>query len=495
MNKVPQHRGNILAVCCYLAVLTVLIGFSFFAFGYYLYDYDFWHYCALTKAFSKDLLHPTDPFSIMSLPLTSPYWFYSLLTGFFSHLLNIEPFQFLPIIGIGNVVFFAAGLLFLVRTRGHSTACAAWLLFLHLTLWGYKPWIFSGFFHLWALPVSAPYPATFAMGTALFGCALFSLWTTKEKVIFLILSWLFGLVTLVSHPLTFIFFAVTCFSFALTSNRQIRHLLILVGISILYPVLLGKLPLFPLQLLTSSGTYVAHYGGLELYHGLLIRIFPPLLIGIFIIARNLRNRAYLPLLLMLLCFSTLYSFGAVSEMWNFGRVISYSVFSLHWIIALYLSSLDRRALRSPLIALGGGVLTLVLLIRPLLDTLQQLPQERLRYIQQIAQLAGNTKITGPVLASWRVSRMLPCFGATPFVYYSAPPEKNNNSPTHEARERFLTFSTPLQERMDIVREFQISSVILERSLVMPDNEMIPHNFSLEEKLDQGSLYLRQGGTP
>lgn len=292
---------------------------------------DFWQHSACVRELSLHPLSPGHP----ELPVIAPHEFYnpySLLLGLASRVSGLSSVAVLSIMGIVNFVLFAWALRrFCLKLSSHPW-CPFFTLLFTLVLWGYRPWMFSGFFHLAMLGETAQYPSCFCAALTFLAWSVYVDFAggRANPIQVLLLSFV-AFVVLVSHPHTAVALHVGLFALWWGVPHQRRRLkTILLGAAVLAAVLAASAwPYYSFyDLLAKNGGL--HYAGNRWMYVHVVRntfaglLFLPCIIGR--LQKNWRD----PIGLMFVALLGVYALGYVSGKYALGRTIVYIMFCLHF---------------------------------------------------------------------------------------------------------------------------------------------------------------------
>jgi hypothetical protein len=298
---------------------------------------DFWHHLAFVRAIADAPLSRANPFTGHGT-LAIPYWPYNAFLAWVSHATGLAPIHTPAAMGTVNLALFCAGVYrFSNRFLGGSASPSIALLCL-LTLWGSKPWVFSGMFHLGSLFWVAPYPSTFAGGLSLLALSGYLKSDSLRPAPFAGYTAVATLVLLI-HPITFLFYSAFVCALAIPgpANTALRRgaltllqLGIAAGMALIWPF-------FPLRELIGAGNYTADPTALVIYEDVLARCWPALA-GLAVLVGRLRRDPRDPLGLTFLALLFLYVYGYTVGAWNYGRGIAYMALLLQMSVAGWLAS-------------------------------------------------------------------------------------------------------------------------------------------------------------
>lgn len=291
---------------------------------------DVWEHIAAAREMAA---HPFDPRHPM-LPVDAPHQFftpYTLLVAMIVKLTGwhvLTAFGTFGILNLGLVLF---GLHRFVRALGGDNDVAFYTLLFTLFLWGVDTWFYSGFLHFNVIAHVLSYPSTFALGLTLVVLTMQARFLKSGDLRLQIGIMAAGVVVLLSHPITFTFFAIGCLSMvALRSARRWEALvattLALMAAGALamiwpyfsiYDLLLGGSP-------EVEGAYrnAVDAANHELYNQVLRRILPALVVVPFVVIR-LRDWRRDPLALMAAGLAAAYAYGWAFDFGSLGRSLSF----------------------------------------------------------------------------------------------------------------------------------------------------------------------------
>jgi hypothetical protein len=290
---------------------------------------DFWEHAAVVRELAADPLSPGNPLVATGdpHPMFSPY---TLAVALLVRVLGVSPVTALAAAGLFNFVLLAVFLrAFVVRLLGRDATLFA-LLFL-LVLWGHAPWFYSGFLHIDALGYVASYPSTFAIALMLAAFALELDLVSGRASSRKSLASLGGLalvtaVVIVTHPLTAIPTCIGMSALAVDTPRGERtRSVVSIGAAIVAAfVVASAWPYYPLWELLTSGSAAVHETNRWMYPGVratFVQLYAASF-GLPLLVARLRRNPLDALALMFAGLAAVYAYGAMTERWAYGRVVS-----------------------------------------------------------------------------------------------------------------------------------------------------------------------------
>ena len=303
---------------------------------------DFWQHSAAVHELSLNPWSPSHP----HLPVSEPHEFYnpySLFLGLISRVTGLSSIMVLSIMGIVNFVFLSYALRrFCIKLSTNLWTPLLTLLFT-LVLWGYHPWMWSGFFHLAALGDTTTFPSCFCAALTFMAWSVFVDFMDKKanflQPIFLLLLMF---VVSITHPHTSVVLFVGLFALWLnSSHKQLFKTIVLLGITLVSISATLVWPYYPFLALVINNQSI-HYAGNSWMYSDIIRqtfaglIFLPCVIGR--LRKNLRD----PIGLMFLMFVIIYTLGYITGKYALGRSIVYIMFCLHFSAADWLANIQTH---------------------------------------------------------------------------------------------------------------------------------------------------------
>ncbi len=283
---------------------------------------DMWEHVAVVREL---IAHPFDPahpqvLSDATHPGFSPY---TVLVGVLGNWLDADAVTMLSWAAMANVAFLLATLRVLVIEVTRNHRAPFWALLFLLALWGFEPYRYSGFFGLNSIGFVAPYPSTFATAVA-FGTLVAAIRYARGGSRHLLLFVALGTTLVVlSHPLSAPWLVLALMAVAIRWRLEPRSLLwfgtaaaVGVGLCLLWPY-------FPILGLIGDSSDLETLNR-SMYESVLKRGFP-LLLGLPVIVRRLREDHRDLLGLWLLGSAGLYVVGAVTDNSSFGRALAFIV--------------------------------------------------------------------------------------------------------------------------------------------------------------------------
>jgi len=299
---------------------------------------DFWEHVAVIRELVTHPTQPTHPLIATNAPnaFMTPY---SVTLAAFARWFSLSPIAVLSAAGMVNLLFlFFAFERFVVSVFGPGRTVFYGLL-LHVFLWGWQPWEYSGFLHFSALGYVLPYPSTLAIAFVFYGLALTNSYLDTRRLVPLL--GLFGLSVsiLLIHPLSALLLVVGQGSLIVARLRDQPRRTIELGLHLAatFCAAFGAAafwPFFPfLDLLSENSAF--HVSNPEMYQGVLMKVFPALL-GLVPLWSRWRANRFDAIAIMFAFFSAIYVLGWVSGLWTYGRVLAFMILILHLLMAEWL---------------------------------------------------------------------------------------------------------------------------------------------------------------
>jgi hypothetical protein len=454
----PRNLGRYLLVCGALFLLLVARSRGADWRG------DFWIYVATVEEVAASPLHPRNPIfgNDAAFVFFSPYtWVLGLVvrvTGFRSY--DVLVFQ-----GLVNLALLLGAIWAFVTTWLRRPAAAFYALLFVLFLWGSDPWEFSSFFHLSSLALVLPYPSTFAFALALGTLAIFPRLAAKGIVAgtalvvpVMALLWIF-------HPVNGLFLWLGLLVSTLQAPRPGRQW---AALAVALPASLALAflwPLFSVSDLWFGQLGVVHEGNGAMYDNPLARIAPALLGAPWLLARLRRGRRD-PLALLALALAGLVVFGALSGQWSFGRLISHTVFLLQVALADACAALEERLSRTrapALLRLAVAPVVTGLLVGAWSGKLTPMLEEAWeRDPAWLGFLGKNVGRYDVVLTDLETCWYVPSFSGKVVAFPMQIPFVPDHADRVEAVERFFEPDASRKERIEIIRRYGVTHLLLAR---------------------------------
>jgi hypothetical protein len=299
---------------------------------------DYWEHRAVLNEL---ILHPANP-SHPILLADKPHAFFSpylVAFGWLGHYAHLSASQLLSLAAIGNLLLFVLSIRLLAGIflpAGNRQLQVAALMAAVLFCWGYDPPNFSSFYHAGTFFFTTPYPSTFSFTLSVLAAACFHyLMHHAVSVLWrlLLASGIVLLLTtvLLTHPLTFLFGAALFAAIGLQAARCKTTSLFRITVSglgfLILPFALASFwPYYPFYELLG---YVEpgnrfHADSRELYSSLYFKLFPLVMLVIFLVrkpGRFIMN--HLPVLFSMALLAGLFFYGFFSGSYGFGRMIAF----------------------------------------------------------------------------------------------------------------------------------------------------------------------------
>lgn len=448
----------------------ILLELGFISNG--LFGGDLYHHAAVVRELAIHPLHPQHPI----LPILAPhagYSPYTLLVAWASRLSGLSPVDALRAFGLLNLLILFWTLRLFVRKVFSGRHADFYALLFILILWGFSPWMTSGFLHLNYLVQGAAYPSTFA--TAL----LFLSWYIAVLLASGGTNWLLLpliaiiFAALLDHPITAGSLIIGLFAVTFDYSRSWFALFRLAGACAVALSLVWLWPYYPFYSLVFGNSSNIDAVVSHLYPGpktILLMTFPAL-VGLPLLWLRFKANRRDFLTTIFACSLAIYLFGAISGKYVVGRVIYFMILALQlgvadWLSrredALSTSSSNHRAWRARYAVLGSAALGGLMMLPGLMTCLPVFQNSYGEYSFLSSRIKPNTVI----LSDFDTSLKLPAFGAKVVSY--APEHSlffvDTRSREHDVR-RFFSDVTPQSERLQILRRYHVSFVLLNRQKV------------------------------
>jgi hypothetical protein len=434
---------------------------------------DFWEHSAVVRELASEIVRPSHP----QLLLDAPHAFYSpytVLAALLARAFRADAIGMLASMGLVNLGLWFVGLRLFVfsMVSKHRRATAFYTLILTLFWWGPFAWTgFGGFFHFGVLAYIIPYPSTFAVALAFIAIRWNQRRVETGRHGYVIAIFFVAVITLITHPLSFIFFTIGLVSQSCADRGSVLRQLILTG-SLLSAVFLaaGLWPYFPVWnfFLFESGKY--HFSNRLMYHQVLSKVWPALL-GVPLLIASLKSDWRRPLVLMLATLSAIYGFGGISGQYAYGRLVSFIVLLLHIVIAERIAmlettlpeSLSARWFARWIVPIGVMAMGMLLFFKPLEFTINRALRHHpstYEHYQFLSKFTGQYEVVvADIITSW----MVPTFGgkvvATEHPLAFVPDYDVRRSDV----ERFFKRDAILAERQLIVQKYKAAYLLLNKS--------------------------------
>ncbi len=341
--------------CCLLVLLQILF------IQQAPWTGDYWEHKAVVQELSLHLLRPSHPI----LKVDAPHAFFSpymVLLGATVSATGIAVSTALNIAMIVNLLLFLTAVYLLVTLfiDEDCNRSKAFLLVLLLILffWGPQAPLYSSFLHIRSLVLTLSYPSTFAFSCSVFAAGVTKLLLTttstagKQAVSFIVLILLLSL-TLLCHPLTFVFAAsllLYVYNTALTQNKftkqqLIKKTLLLPAAGILSLMLAGFWPYYPVFALFNyiEGGNQFHADSAVLYQSLIKQLFPLLLLPVLIFFNSsISLRKEWPWFISISILLLLFAIGYYTKSYGIGRMIAFVFIFGHLFIVKYLMNIKEK---------------------------------------------------------------------------------------------------------------------------------------------------------
>ena len=433
---------------------------------------DLYHHAAVVRELARHPLHPQHPI----LPVAAPhagYSPYALMVACVSRLVGVPALDALRAAGLLNLLLLFWTLHLFVREVFPARHADFYALLFILLLWGFSPWMTSGFLHLNYLVQGAAYPSTFA--TAL----LFLAWYVAVLIARGGTAWLLlpltGIVfvVLLDHPITAGSLIVGLFAVTFDFGRSWRSFVRLFSVCGAAFVLVGLWPYYPFYslILGKSANIDAVISHLYPGPGAVLLMTFPALIGLPLLGLRVKTNRSDFLATIFLCSLVIYLVGAFTGKYVVGRVIYFMILALQLSAADWLSRREGKlgagtyghtVWLSPHTVLASAALG-GLMMTPGLMTCLPIFQNSYGEYSFLSSYVGRDAI---ILSDFDTSLKIPAFRGK-LVSYA--PEHSLFFVDTQSRERdvrqFFSDSTLPSERVQILQRYRVSFVFLNRKVV------------------------------
>ncbi len=335
---------NIINRYLFLILVLLLITFEIFIISKGAWYHDFWEHSAVVNELSKHLMNPNNPI----IKTTIPHAFftpYSLLVAIFSKITNQNSIQSLEYFAFFNLLFFLlAFYLFCKNISGeYYSLFAAFSLIFILFFWGKDPWIWSGFYHIWALPNMLSYPSTFAMSLSLLILSIVVKNQPQEKYLKNLIIILLNAIVFITHPPTgiFLYIGITSLNFSF-NNYSVKQCIVKSSVLIIPSFLLCLLwPYFNIIDLLVGNNVDINRVNRALFSRVISINWPLLLIipGLFIVKRN---KIYYFFLIAIILMAMVFVGGYILNINGLSRLISNIMMFTQFLIAYLVVQLIKE---------------------------------------------------------------------------------------------------------------------------------------------------------
>jgi alpha-1,6-mannosyltransferase len=315
--------------------------------GFGIQGGDFWQHAAAVRELARHPLAPMHPQLLLTAP--TPFFTpYTLGAALVSRATGVDAVSTLSALGIVNLVLWLIGLrVFLSAcTRERADTAAFYTLVFTLLWWGRDPWLYSGFFHLRALVYVLPYPSTFATAITLIALGANARRVAGGSQLWLPLIALVAGIVVLTHPLTFVFFAIGIAAQVCTSGAPVRDAIRVVVVMSVVGGLCLLWPYFPLAALVTSQSQVFDADNREMYQGVLRAVWPTMvLFGWALTRRSVGWPRWLGAMLAGLC--VVYAFGGSTSRYSYGRTLPGIVLAMQSWAALAIARAETAGIQTP----------------------------------------------------------------------------------------------------------------------------------------------------
>lgn len=419
---------------------------------------DFWEHVAAIKELSAHPLHPAHPIFLSALPHMS-FSPYCLMVALFVRLSGIGVIEAMSFFAFFNLLAFVAAFYYFCRSvfRPYLNGMAALALLLVLVFWGLAPHMWAGFYHIFGLSNTLPYPSTFAMAVSLFALGLL-LRAGAERVEprVAVVSVLTALVVL-THTYTGIFLVLGVIALTFVCRRSIPQFLFRCSVIILPALLLVILwPYYSFwQFLLAPNASHALAG--SLYTDVLVKHWPAFfaLPSLYFIRGN---KALLFLWTLLLMLLAIYAAGYFTGCYGLGRMISHVMLVADLITAYTITRVAySRSIPAQVLLIAPLVVALCLCLfngqEQLMVLASKIKEPEHQWYWRYEFLKDELEPKAIVLAHPGSSYYVPVFGGRVVAYVLPEQLFPNNEQNKELATRFFNPETSDAVRQAILKQF------------------------------------------
>jgi hypothetical protein len=481
-DRLALGRRRFLILATILLVLTTVQQWH----GHWLGD--FWEHSAVVRELARHPRRPAHP----QLALDAPHAFftpYHLAVAIVARFTGLGAISALAVAGTLNLLLLLLGIYRFAVDVLRDRAAAPIMLVLMLLLWGFPPFIFSGFISGALLGLVLPYPSTLATAVTLIGMALEARWVNEShgkpsngpgilcKI--LVLAGLQAMVVL-THPVTAALFICATLAFALDAARQRKRApcIALLTVAPAGIALATLWPYYPLWQLLTAQSAVYNASNETIYPGVLLvlAMLGPVLLGVGPMFMRMRRNPTDPLAHTAMALGAIYLIGGVTGHWTLGRVLAALAILFQAALASWLAaqgshgSRARRRMRAVVLTfcIAWGILSLEIFglsLKPRLDI--AVPQ----YNDQYAFIETFTHEGDVVFADLEAGWMIPTFGgkivATQHPLAFVPDHRDRQADLV----RFFAPGTSIDERRELIARYDAKFVLLRNGqTAAPDDE-------------------------
>lgn len=336
--------SRILHHCSYLITAAFLILFEGIHISKGLWGWDFWEHSAVVNELSRHFFHPSNPI----LNIDTPHIFfspYALIVATFSKITGLSSIQSLTCFAFFNLLFFLATFYLFIKSifrENHHLIASLGLLFI-LFFWGFDPYSWSGFYHIFVLNYVLPYPSTFALSLTFLTLSFLINDRIRHQYIKASVIIILSAVVFLSHAPTAVFLFVGIFASPFLYGRfplkqcitqSAIHIIPCLAICLFWPYF------------NVTGLLTSNVGGFNdacqlLYFGVFAKTWPFLLIipGLFYFKKDrIAIFLYAFITLTLLC----YAGGYIFKFYGLSRLLSGSMMLSHILLAYMVIQLARK---------------------------------------------------------------------------------------------------------------------------------------------------------
>jgi hypothetical protein len=469
IHEVPAVEGSWAVRHRYLVLAAVVTVLTAIQTANGQWSSDMWEHVAVVRGLIDDPFSATAGLSLLDTP-------YTVTLGLLASITGVSAVTILSLAAIGNVVLLLVAFRLFVLEATQNERAPFWALVFLVLLWGPSPYRFSGFFNLNSIGFVLPYPSAFATGIAfLVLTAALRASVDRRWQWFAAVAVGTGTVFLV-HPITGLWLGAGLLAVAISRMRDAHGWIWLAGSGALGLVLTFAWPYF--RVVDLVGETDAGSANRAMYDGVLLRLLPALVVGLWVIWRRLRVDRRDLLALMLAGGVAIYTYGYLADEYAYGRSLALVVLVLDVAAGDGVGRVERRFQwrRAGPWARAGALLLGALLVFGLINTrsgvVRMAPtwllptsmrssDELRRVDDQYGFLSRYVGADDVVIGTTSEdNRVIPAIAGQPLRPYWKAPGPHDASARAAAEAEFLDPGTASARRSAIQEQYDVRYVLL-----------------------------------
>ena len=277
----------------WLLSFCLLVVFSIAFFGYpniYGYGTDFWDHTADLEELSYNLTAPKNPRVFSDIP-SYGYRPYILILAVIKNLTGLNVFTMMSLAAIATFLIFSVGLYFFTKEYFNDKNQAFYTLIVMLFFWGIG-FSWSNEYSFKLLRLTSCYPSIFAFALSFFGFYFILKYSKTKNFKYYFYSLVLGFIIFLSHPITGSFFFLAIFLLVLSERNDVMTKLTVFCLPIIVLLLSCFWPYFSLLELVLKTESNVFFSTAKFFTPSIIYRIGPALIGLPIVLNYCLKKKY-----------------------------------------------------------------------------------------------------------------------------------------------------------------------------------------------------------